>query len=70
MSVVKDDEKEQIDASEMIKWLANDKIAILKLLREWIAEAEKINDVWTEDFLTGLVWDYEKDLWMLRSMAD
>ena len=57
LSVVKDDEKEQIDASEMIKWLAN-------------AEAEKINDVWTEDFLTGLVWDYEKDLWMLRSMAD
>ena len=54
----------------MIKSLANDKIAILKLLREWIAEAEKINDVWTEDFLTGLVWDYEKDLWMLRSMAD
>ena len=70
MSVVKDDEKEQKDASEMIKSLANDKIAILKLLREWIAEAEKINDVWTEDFLTGLVWDYEKDLWMLRSMAD
>ena len=70
MSVVKDDEKEQIDASEMIKSLANDKIAILKLLREWIVEAEKINDVWTEDFLTGLVWDYEKDLWMLRSMAD
>ena len=70
LSVVKDDEKEQIDASEMIKWLANDKIAILKLLREWIVEAEKINDVWTEDFLTGLVWDYEKDLWMLRSMAD
>ena len=70
MSVVKDDEKEQIDASEMIKSLANDKIAILKLLREWIAEAEKINDVWTEDFLTGLVWDYEKDIWMLRSMFD
>lgn len=70
LSVVKDDEKEQKDASEMIKSLANDKIAILKLLREWIAEAEKINDVWTEDFLTGLVWDYEKDLWMLRSMAD
>ena len=70
MSVVKDDEKEQKDASEMIKSLANDKIAILKLLREWIVEAEKINDVWTEDFLTGLVWDYEKDLWMLRSMAD
>jgi hypothetical protein len=34
LSVVKDDEKEQIDASEMIKSLANDKIAILKLLRE------------------------------------
>jgi hypothetical protein len=34
LSVVKDDEKEQKDASEMIKSLANDKIAILKLLRE------------------------------------
>jgi len=51
----------------MIAVLLKDHETIVCNLRKWITELGDINDVASEDFLTGRLAEHEKMAWMLRA---
>ena len=61
------DVPENLDAQGMISTLLKDHESIVCNLRKWIAELGEINDVASEDFLTGRLAEHEKMAWMLRA---
>lgn len=64
-SKLKEDSKSP-QALIMVKNLLADHEAIIRATRKAI---EQVEDVGTEDFLTGLLQEHEKTAWMLRSIA-
>lgn len=67
LSLVKEDTAENVTDMQMLENISNDKVTILKTLREAVSLAWDLWDIWTEGLLSGFVEVYEKDLWMLRS---
>lgn len=67
-SFIKDEEKADLSEKEMILILLENKEKIIKELRKAILDIWEGTDMWTEDFLTGLIQKNEKNAWMLRSM--
>lgn len=51
----------------MIQTLVHDAESMIQKIREDIDTISETSDVGTEDFLTGIIQVYEKNLWMLRS---
>jgi starvation-inducible DNA-binding protein len=49
--------------------LLADQESIVRSLRESIDRADKLDDIGTSDFLTGLMEDHEQMAWMLRATA-
>ena len=68
LSIIKEEDKLEVSESDMFDNLAEDKLAILDLMKKIIDLASENGDVWTGSLLSGFVEDYEKDLWMIRSM--
>ncbi|MBB1564606.1 DNA starvation/stationary phase protection protein [Candidatus Gracilibacteria bacterium] len=68
LSIIKEEGKLEVSESDMFDNLAEDKLAILDLMKKIIDLASENGDVGTESLLSGFVEDYEKDLWMIRSM--
>lgn len=56
-------------AQAMLVNLLADHEAVIRTLRAGAEEAEKHNDMGTNDFLIGLMEKHEKTAWMLRSFA-
>lgn len=66
-SIVADVDK-MPDAGEMVAILARDHQAMAKMLRDAVGEAEKVEDVYTADFLTGRIGVHEEAAWMLNAI--
>lgn len=58
-----------LSATEMLKELAQDYQTMIESIRKGIEKADSLEDVGTEDYLTGLLQDFEKKLWMITSMT-
>ena len=58
----------QMNAKQMLEELIQDYEDVIVKINEDIATCDEIGDVGTEDFLTGMMQEYEKKLWMLKSM--
>jgi starvation-inducible DNA-binding protein len=56
-----------LSAEKMIAELVRQHEGVVRLMRDVVALAEKVDDVVTADLLTGLMARHEKDAWMLRS---
>ena len=56
-------------AQNMLANLLADHEAVIRTLRAGAEEAEKHNDMGTNDFLIGLMEKHEKTAWMLRSFV-
>jgi starvation-inducible DNA-binding protein len=52
---------------EMLRALLADYERMARQLREDVEVADDVDDVGTEDFLTGLLEDFEKSAWMIRA---
>ncbi|MFN3232264.1 MAG: Dps family protein [Alphaproteobacteria bacterium] len=63
------DQREAEDGQAMIDQLVADNEAVAALLREFVAFAEEIEDVYTADLLTSRIGVHEEAAWMLRSLA-
>ncbi len=59
-----------LTATEMLKELAQDYQTMIESIRRGIEKADSLDDVGTEDYLTGLLQDFEKKLWMITSMIE
>ena len=68
LSIVSEDESLSWDYKSMVINLLKDKESIIVSMREDIEKVWELWDVWTEDFLTGLIQKHEKDAWMIRSI--
>ena len=69
-SIIKEETENCLGADKIIENLLEDKESIIKEIRSSISEiSENTNDMWSEDFLTGLIQAHEKNAWMLRSMV-
>lgn len=66
-SIVADVDK-MPNANEMVAILARDHQAMAKMLRDAVGEAEKVEDVYTADFLTGRIGVHEEAAWMLNAI--
>lgn len=55
-------------AGEMIAELADDHQRVAASLRKMVEEAERIEDVYTADLLTGRIGVHEEAAWMLNAM--
>lgn len=60
----------KLSAKEMLKELAQDYEAMTISIRSKLDSASELEDVGTEDYLTGILQEYEKKLWMLKSMVE
>ena len=56
-----------LSAPEMLRALLADHEQVIRQLRDDIEVADDVDDVGTEDFLTGLMEAHEKTAWMLRA---
>lgn len=56
-------------AGEMVAELARDHQSMARSLRAGVAEAEKVEDVYTADFLTGRIGVHEEAAWMLNAIV-
>ncbi len=56
-------------AGEMVAELARDHQTLAKSFRSGVAEAEKVDDVYTADFLTGRIGVHEEAAWMLNAIV-
>lgn len=68
LSLIKEETSKNLSDIEMLTNTGNDKVVILKALKEAVELASELGDVGTESLLTGFVETYEKDLWKLNSM--
>lgn len=59
-----------LTAKEMIKELLDNHEEVIRYLREEIPTIGERRDFGTEDFLTGILEEYEKRAWMLRSFLE
>lgn len=59
-----------LSATEMLKELAQDYQTMIESIRRGIEKADSLSDIGTEDYLTGLLQDFEKKLWMITSMIE
>lgn len=55
-------------AGDMIKELADDHLAVAKLFRGFVEEAENVSDVYTADLLTARIGFHEESAWMLNAL--
>lgn len=53
---------------EMLEELVQDYSTLISEFRGHISHLQETEDVGTEDFLTGMLQEYEKKLWMIKSM--
>lgn len=60
--------KENMSAHDMLKELIQDYEHLILNFNEKISFMQEVGDVGTEDFLTGMLQEYEKKLWMIKSM--
>ena len=67
-ATLKESLQTQMSAKQMLEELIQDYEHVIVKINENIAQCDEIGDVGTEDFLTGMMQEYEKKLWMLRSM--
>jgi len=68
-ATLKEETRTGLAAEEMVASLLADYEAIIRQLRDKITQSgEKLSDDGTADFLTGLMENYEKTAWMLRSL--
>ena len=67
-TTLKESVQTHMSASQMLDELINDYEHLILTFNENIATCDEIGDVGTEDFLTGMMQEYEKKLWMLKSM--
>lgn len=58
------------DAPTMIAELLADYEALVRQLRDDIEAIDELDEVGTEDLLTGLLQDHQKTAWMLRSQLE
>ena len=57
------------NAVKMVEVLAKDHQCVARSLREATKEADKLDDVFTADMLTGRIGKHEQYAWMLRALA-
>lgn len=67
-TTLKENLKENMSSSDMLNELVEDYEHLISKFNESIVFMQEIEDVGTEDFLTGMLQEYEKKLWMIRSM--
>ena len=67
-TTLKENLKENLSASDMLKELIQDYEHLISKFNEQIYFMQEVGDVGTEDFLTGMLQEYEKKLWMIKSM--
>ena len=62
------DSSQSVSAEEMLEELEYDYRTMIQNIDQAIKEVEEYEDVGSEDYLTGLLQDYEKKAWMISSM--
>lgn len=68
-ATLKEETRTGLAAEDMVAQLLADYETIIRDLRNKVTQSgEKLSDDGTADFLTGLMEDYEKTAWMLRSL--
>lgn len=55
-------------AEEMIQQLAQDNETCARYMREAALEADKVDDIFTNDMLTARIGQHEENTWMLRAL--
>ncbi|MFP4401933.1 MAG: Dps family protein [Candidatus Nanoarchaeia archaeon] len=65
---LKESTTQNMSAQEMLSELAQDYKAMITQLNAKIKVCQDEKDVGVEDFLTGILQEYEKKLWMIESM--
>lgn len=66
-SIVEDSSKIPT-AREMVSELARDHQTLATQGRKIVNQAEELNDVYTQDFVTGRVGEHEEQAWMLNAL--
>lgn len=64
---LQEEQKTGLKAEKMVENILKDYELIISSLKEGIEIADDLDDVATEDMLTGFLRDHEKTAWMLRS---
>jgi starvation-inducible DNA-binding protein len=67
-SSIKESKGGIIPAEEMLKNLLHNHESIIKDMRTYIEETDRLGDTGSADFLTGLIQKHEKSAWMIRSI--
>lgn len=57
------------DGETMVRYLIKDMETIIEQLTEIEETASEIGDIGTSDLITGYVYAYEKELWMLNAFV-
>jgi starvation-inducible DNA-binding protein len=70
LSEIEESREQDLSTREMIKTIIKDYEALIKLMRSALDEADDCDDSATDDLLSGKLLDFEKQVWMLRSMLD
>lgn len=63
------DQSEFGDVGQMLRQLAEDHLTVADEMRDIVAAAEKVNDVYTADLLTARIGAHEEASWMLTALA-
>ncbi len=59
-----------LPADDMLAALLSDHESLIQSLRKDVDQCGDLKDVGTQDFLTGLLEQHEKQAWMLRSLLE
>lgn len=63
------DQNEFGDVGQMLRQLADDHLTVADEMRAIVADAEKVDDVYTADLLTARIGAHEEASWMLTALA-
>lgn len=58
---------QELTPLQVLDAVASDSETAIRTLREGITRVQETNDYGTDDLLSGIIRDLEKDVWMLRA---
>lgn len=68
VATLKESVGENMNANSMLKELTSDYEHLISNFNEYIDFMQEVKDIGTEDFLTGMLREYKKKLWIVRSV--
>jgi starvation-inducible DNA-binding protein len=68
-SIFENDSELETNGKNQIQSLLNDYFMLIQNIRIWADQVAEMGDTGTNDFLVGLLQEYEKQAWILKSYA-